>query len=142
MVDPPFLPPLRRPARSLRLALFCAASAGVPLSSARASTPADFAPDRVLVKYAVPTPPTARAATARTAGAIAGETLPSHTSLLRLARGVSVASALHRLRGQRDVVWAAPDVLAHAAGGLVPNDPGRGGAPGDWQQLQWNFAGP
>jgi serine protease len=143
MFDPPCPPPLRRCARrSLLLAVCCAAIAGIPLSPARASTPPDYAPDRVLVKFAAPTPATARAATARTAGAIAGETLPSQTSLLSLAGGVSVSSALHRLRGQRDVVWAAPDVLAHAAGGLIPNDPGHGGPPGGWQQLQWNFVGP
>ena len=143
MLGLPCPPSLRRPARcSLLLGLCCAAFVGIPLSSARASTPGDYAPDRVLVKYAPPTPPAARAATARTAGAIAGVTLASDTSVLRLAGGVSVASALHRLRGRRDVVWAAPDVLARAAGGLVPNDPGRGVAPGGWQQLQWNFAGP
>ena len=136
-------PSLRLPARrSLLLGLCCAAFVGIPLSSARASTPGDYAPNRVLVKYAAPTPPAARAATARTAGAIAGVRLASDTSMLHLAGGVSVASALHRLRGRRDVVWAAPDVLARAAGGLVPNDPGRGVAPGGWQQLQWNFAGP
>jgi serine protease len=78
---------------------------------------------------------------ARTAGAIAGVTLASDTSMLRLAGDVSVASALHRLRGQRDVVWAAPDVIARAAGRLIPNDPGHGVAPGGWQELQWNFTG-
>lgn len=36
------------------------------------------------------------------------------------------------------------DPVAHEAGGLIPNDtgvPGIGGAPGDWQLTQWNFAG-
>ena len=36
------------------------------------------------------------------------------------------------------------DPVAHEAGGLIPNDtgvPGMGGAPGDWQLTQWNFAG-
>ena len=36
------------------------------------------------------------------------------------------------------------DPVAHEAGGLVPNNlgiPGIGGAPGDWQLTQWNFAG-
>jgi serine protease len=65
-----------------------------------------------------------------------------HTRILHLAPGVSVGAALRRLRAQRDVVWAVPDYRAHAAGGLIPNDPGDGSAPGDWQLLQWNFAGP
>ena len=25
---------------------------------------------------------------------------------------------------------------------LIPNDPGRAGVPGGWEQMQWNFAGP
>ncbi|HKH78903.1 MAG TPA: S8 family serine peptidase, partial [Solirubrobacteraceae bacterium] len=36
------------------------------------------------------------------------------------------------------------DPVAHEAGGLIPNDtgvPSMGGAPGDWQLTQWNFAG-
>jgi len=127
---------------SLALATCCAWLAAIPSSSASADGPGAYLPGRVLVKYAAPASPTARAATAREAGAIAGVALPSRTTLLRLAGGVTVPSALHRLRGRRDVVWAAPDVVAHAAGALIPNDPGRAGAPGDWQQLQWNFAGP
>ena len=35
-----------------------------------------------------------------------------------------------------------PDVRAHAAEVPFPNDEGAGSAPGDWQALQWNFAGP
>ena len=127
---------------SLALATCCAWLAAIPSSNARADGPRGYLPGRVLVKYAASASPTARAATAHEAGAIAGVALPSPTTLLRLAGGVTVPSALHRLRGRRDVVWAAPDVVAHAAGALIPNDPGHGGAPGDWQQLQWNFAGP
>jgi len=127
---------------SLALATCCAWLAAIPSSSASADGPGAYLPGRVLVKYAAPASPTARAATAHEAGAIAGVALPSRTTLLRLAGGVTVPSALHRLRGRRDVVWAAPDVVAHGAGALIPNDPGRAGAPGDWQQLQWNFAGP
>ncbi len=36
------------------------------------------------------------------------------------------------------------DPVAHEAGGLIPDDTGiagEGGAPGDWQLAQWNFAG-
>jgi serine protease len=66
---------------------------------------------------------------------------PSYTRLLRLARGVSVPVALRRLRARRDVLWAVPDYRAHTAGQFIPNDPGLGGAPTDWEQLQWNFVG-
>lgn len=113
----------------------------IPASSAHA-TPSSYAPGRVLVRYANATAARARVATARSAGAREQLVSAPHTRLLRLAPGVSVGAALRRLRGRRDVVWAVPDYRAHAAGGLIPNDRGDGSAPGDWQQLQWNFAGP
>ncbi|HEU0316401.1 MAG TPA: S8 family serine peptidase, partial [Solirubrobacteraceae bacterium] len=49
------------------------------------------------------------------------------------------------------VAWAVPDYIAHIAQAptpppalppLIPNDPGRSGVPGGWEQMQWNFAGP
>jgi serine protease len=49
---------------------------------------------------------------------------------------------LAALRREPDVAWAVPDYVAHATAATVPNDPGTGPAPGDWRQLQWNFAGP
>ena len=60
---------------------------------------------------------------------------------MRLPSGESVGTALRRLRSRHDVEWAVPDYLAHASGTIVPNDQGAGHQPGDWQQLQWNFAG-
>ena len=111
-------------------------------ATATAATPETYAPNEILVRYATATSPAARAATARGAGGIDPTTPAPHTRLLRLAPGVSVISALHRLRGRRDIAWAVPDYLAHASGGWIPNDQGAGSAPGDWQQLQWNFAGP
>jgi serine protease len=102
--------------------------------SADATTPGAYVPNEILVRYAPAASPAARAATARL--------LVYHTRLLHLAPGVSVASALHRLRRRHDVVWAVPDYVAHMSGGWIPNDQGAGSAPGDWQQLQWNFAGP
>jgi serine protease len=103
--------------------------------------PPEYAPGQVLVKYVTATPPRARAATARAAGAGDPLITAPHTRLLRLAPGVGVRAALRRLRRQRDVAWAVPNYRARASGGLVPNDPGDGTAPGDWQQLQWNFSG-
>ena len=35
---------------------------------------------------------------------------------------------------------ATPNLIARAA--YIPNDPGRSGVPGGWQELQWNFVGP
>jgi serine protease len=64
------------------------------------------------------------------------------TRVVRLAAGANVMQTAARMRRQRGVLWAAPDYRARVAGGLIPNDPGLGHAAGDWQQLQWNFAGP
>ncbi len=126
------------------LAILLGALAVLTAAPARAgATPvAAYAPGQVLVKYVDATPPTARVAATSFAGASDPVAVAAHTRLLRLSRGVSVAAALRRLRGRRDVAWAEPDYVAHVAEGLIPNDEGTGHAPGDWQELQWNFAGP
>jgi serine protease len=129
----------------LCLAVSCAAlaasglAAGAPVSLADA--PAPYAPQEIVVKYTTATSPTASAATMQAAGGVNAVAVGAQTRLLRLAPGVSVSSALGRLRKQRSVAWAVPDYLAHAAGGYEPNDVGAGGAAGDWKPLQWNFAG-
>ena len=71
--------------------------------------------------------------------------IAADTRILRLAPGVRMAAALARLRRRHDVAWAVPNYVAHVTGEpapLIPDDAGDGHAPGDWQQLQWNFAGP
>jgi serine protease len=136
------LPGLGRVGRPLALAAFFAAFAAIGTPSADAYAPDRYVPSEIIVKYASATPPAVRARTARAAGGIDPSVLTAHTTLLHLVPGVSVASALDRLRTQRDVVWAVPDYLAHPSGAWIPNDVGSGRTPGDWQQLQWNFAGP
>ena len=137
-----FHPPHRRSSHHLNsllliVAVSCVGSASILVCPARSAIAGAFAPAQIIVKYADRTPPRARAATLRAAGAAEAVVLAPHSRLLRLARGVSVSSALARLRGRRDVVWAVPNYVAHVARGLIPNDRGLGGAPGDWQQLQW-----
>ncbi len=119
----------------------CGGLATVDPSTAGAAGPA-YAPEQSLVRYAPVTRPQARAAAARVPGAGGPGDAASATRLVRIPRGVSLASALRRLRSRRGVVWAVPDYVAHAAGAWIPNDPGTGGVAGDWQQLQWNFDGP
>lgn len=110
------------------------------------ATQASYAPDHIVLKYAPAVPPRARAAIARAAGVRAPQAIASHTRLLRLAPGTTVAGALARLRSRPDVRWAVPDYQASisaAPAPFVPNDPGRpGNPPGGWEQIQWNFAGP
>src|ERR1039458_1338313 len=51
---------------------------------------------------------------------------------------------LRACRGSSHVPESMRAPVAHEAGGLIPNNlgiPGIGGAPGDWQLAQWNFAG-
>jgi serine protease len=56
-----------------------------------------------------------------------------------------VPATLRRVREEYGVAWAEPDYIAHIAGGpngeFIPDDRGRGKAPGDWRELQWNFVG-
>jgi serine protease len=134
--------PRRLPRRSLTVAGICAVLIALPASAAVAKEPGAYAPGQVIVKYATNTRPASGAATARTAGAGDPIARDGHTRLLRLAHGVSVFTALDRLRRRHDVLWAVPNYRAHAAGGVIPNDRGAGVQAGDWQQLQWNFSGP
>jgi serine protease len=133
------MPRLSRHPHPLLAILGALAIAALAPAAAGATT---YAPGQILVKYVDATQPAARAATARVAGATDPVAVAAHTRLLRLAPGVSLAAALRHLRGRRDVAWAVPDYVAHVTGGLVPNDEGSGHAPGDWQELQWNFVGP
>ncbi|HXW58495.1 MAG TPA: S8 family serine peptidase [Solirubrobacteraceae bacterium] len=109
--------------------------------AARVTRGGAYAPDEILVKFATGTSPQARMASERSMGDIDPVAIASHTRLLHLAAGVSMEAALGRLRHQRDVDWAVPNYVAHITGQLIPNDEGDGHAPGDWQLLQWNFAG-
>ena len=45
------------------------------------------------------------------------------------------------MRASHNVAWAVPDYVAHAAGQIIPNDPGIAHAAGGWKELQLNFSG-
>jgi serine protease len=159
MLLPASRPSPLRPRRSLALAALAFACAlllaRAPTVGAANAAPYNhngYMPEVVIVKYVYGTHVHAREATAHVAGASDPEPVASHTRLLRLRAGVSIASALAKLRGQRDVAWAVPDYIAHIAAArdpspppipaeLIPDDPGAAKTPGGWQQLQWNFLG-
>jgi len=122
------------------LALLAATVLGAGAPAALAAAGGPYSPGEVVVGYA-PVRSAAGARAARYAGAGEPAAASVSTRLLHLAPGVSVKSALARLRAQRGVEWAVPDYRARAAGGLIPNDEGIGHQPGDWQELQWNFVG-
>lgn len=117
-----------------------------PPAAARPSVPsaagaAPYAPGRLIVGYR---PPIASvAADIRSSLALdvhpAGERSVVGQQVLTLPRGTSPIGAARRIRRLPGVTYAVPDYLARAAGGFVPNDPGRSHQAGGWQKLQWNF---
>jgi serine protease len=128
-----------------------------PAAGAVAAVP--YTPHVVVVRFARRVSTLARIADLRASGSIDAVPTTAYTRRLRLAADVTVASALERLRRSPGVLWAQPDYIAHAADyatpgtyptlvpqvpstlpPFLPDDPGRSG-PGDWTQLQWNFAG-
>jgi serine protease len=116
--------------------------AGACAQAAFAAAPAAYAPGEVVVGYAPAGAATAGAADAGAHSVSAWRPSSAvRTRVLHLAQGVSIASALCRLRRRAGVAWAVPDYRARIAGTWIPDDEGTGGQPGDWQELQWNFAG-
>jgi serine protease len=107
-----------------------------------AGEPQAAQPQQIVVKYTAPGG--ASAHTSRAAGS--GETSEedaSDTRVLRVPTGVNLNATLAKLRAEKNVEWAVPDYVAHAAGTFIPNDPGtsRKDPAGGWQQVQWNFDG-
>ena len=131
---------------SLASALLAVASSPDPAAAAPLAQPldthastAEAQPRRIVVKYAAPGIPAARASAA--AGGEASEA-GSTTRSLPVPKGASLGATLAKLRGEKDVVWAVPDYVAHTTAVSIPNDPGvTGNTPGGWQQTQWNFDG-
>jgi serine protease len=74
---------------------------------------------------------------------VVGSSADSATRIVAVPRGSTVAGEIARLRHERGVAYAAPDFLAHVAGGAqqgwFPDDRGNRGVAGGWQRLQWNF---
>lgn len=57
--------------------------------------------------------------------------------LLKIASDESVGETIRQLNRSEQVEFAVPNYRAHAS--AVPNDPGKAGITGGWQQTQWNF---
>jgi serine protease len=133
----------RSPARAAGAQVTTAISAarGAGLQSP-AVGPQATQPQQIVVKYAAPGSPTAHAS--RAAGSSeAAEENATTTHVLRLHAGANLSATLTKLRGEKNVVWAVPDYVAHTAGTFIPNDPGTStkDPAGGWQKVQWNFDG-
>ena len=93
---------------------------------------AEHVPGEVVVRYA---PDAAPPGTAHASAVVA-----PRTRVVRTRPGQTVGARAAELRRRPGVLSATPNLIARAA--YIPNDPGRAGVPGGWQQLQWNFVGP
>src|SRR5947208_1236562 len=88
------------------------------------------------------TAPAAVPKPARAAGAMPGEVVVGYRDgHERVLHSADPAAAIARLRARPGVVYAVPNVVAHASQLPLPDDPGRGTQPGGWQEVQWNFLG-
>jgi serine protease len=114
-----------------------AASAAVPPPAAVPGR--DYAPDQVVVRYAADAGPVARAAAQRASDTVGGQSSGAYR-VLKLRPGQTVTAAIDSLERSGAVVSASPNWIARAS--FIPNDPGRAGVPGGWQQLQWNLTSP
>lgn len=94
-------------------------------------------PGEVVVKYDPGTTRAQRASVQAATGTGDPTLIAPQSRVLKVKDGASVAETVSELRRRPDVQYAAPNVIAHAAG-FFPNDPGNGG-PGGWQAVQWNF---
>jgi serine protease len=101
---------------------------------------AEYIPDEVVVRYEPGTSRDERADVQEDTGTGFAEDLPGGARTLDIEDGETVSDTLAELRADPDVKYAHPNYVAHLAG-YFPNDPGRG-APGEWTNVQWNFAGP
>ncbi|MFL5822210.1 MAG: S8 family serine peptidase [Solirubrobacteraceae bacterium] len=113
--------------------------------AAGSSTGAPYVPGEVVVGYRPASSSVIAHATATTMGLRAADSIASGEQVLRLPAGVSVPSAVARLRRTPGVAYAVPNYRAHVAGSSagrwVPDDPGRGAHARGWQSMQWNFMG-
>src|SRR2546423_1660536 len=100
---------------------FAAVLSAPALAAAPASRPA-YMPRQLLVRFRDRVGPTARAAIRGRHGARLRHALLIHNlQLLQLPAGQSVGAAAASFRRERDVPYAEPNFLYHAA--TVPNDP-------------------
>lgn len=133
---------MSRPA-AIRLAVAATALVVALLAPAAVSwaSQTPYVPGEVVVKYRDGTTRTARAATQRATGTGAPAPTAPQERILKVEDGDSVPRAIAQLRRREHVEYAVPNYVARASG-FIPNDPGRSGKPGGWQDVQWNFVSP
>src|ERR1700752_3503399 len=88
-----------------------------------ASAHLKYAPQEIVIAYAGPS---GGASVSAHAAAGTSESDSPRTEVIRVPRGQNIHPVLARLRRRRGVLWAVPDLIAHTAGGFIPNDTGDG----------------
>lgn len=118
-----------------------ASSTTAPPAPGAAAVP-DVVPGEVIVGFEDGTSRSDAAGVRDEAGVQRADALGPNAQQLDITDGESVSETVAELRDQPGVAYAAPNYTTQVAG-FIPNDPGRSsGDRGDWQKLQWNFAGP
>jgi serine protease len=110
------------------------------LGAPAAASAAAIVPGKVIVRYRADVTRPERATVQKSTGTRFATTLPGGSRTLAIEDGDTVTKTIAELRRNPNVKYAVPDYVVHAAD-FVPNDPGRTGRYGGWEQLQWNFAG-
>jgi serine protease len=139
-----FLPPVTSPPfRRLLCAALTLLAVLAPATAARAASSGGAPQLEVVVRFKH----AATAAKIARAASVAGLERPRHSAggahVARLRAGTGLRTALSRLRRQRSVAWAAPNLVARAAQ-YLPNDTGmarKAGPAGGWMTSQWNLIG-
>jgi serine protease len=108
---------------------------------ATSASAADYVPGKVIVKYRDGAPRVVRAVVQRRTKTALAAPLASGARALRIVGDRSVPATIAALRKHKNVEYAVPDYIAHAAD-IIPNDPGFANTPGGWQQTQWDMTGP
>ena len=70
-------------------------------------------------------------------GEVVVRTTDGKTRVHRIRDGSTVAEKAAELARRPGVLSATPNFVARAS--YVPNDPGKSGVPGGWQEIQWNL---
>jgi serine protease len=107
---------------------------------ATAASAADYVPGKVIVKYRDGSPRLVRAIVQKRTKTAFESRLPAGARSLRIEGDRTVPEAIASLRKHKNVEYAVPDYVAHAA--YNPNDPGLARTPGGWATTQWDMNGP
>jgi serine protease len=114
------------------LLLFAAVPAAAPAAT--------HVPRELVVKYRAGTTSDEREAIRSAADVRSDGMIDGQTQRVAVLGDQTTDEAAAKLEADPGVLHALPNYVAQATA-LNPNDPGRIG-PGQWSQLQWNFAGP